>query len=315
MCPILWKSSESLVKGAVCISEKLNIQKAIIGATAVAMGTSAAEIAVNYSAITGGITDLAVGNIVGSNIVNIGLGLGLSAFFMTISVNTKMMKKDIAIMLGASALLLLFIWDKIISYVESDLLMILFLANIAFIVYYTHRSMKFKEINKIDFWENGVKDRFQENEKTVSLKRATVLLFGGLLLLVVSARILVDSAVEIAHTVGISSYICGLTILGIGTSLPEIMSSVMAAKKNQNEIVLGNVFGTNIFNILFALGLMGLIVPLDASSALGSVLFLNVFNFGILLTLIIGHHRINRWQGMMIVVTYISYIGYMIVQF
>jgi len=302
-----------MIDGAVSIAKRFKISPLVIGATVVAMGTSLAEITVNLVEIySTGHTSVVLGNILGSNLVNIGLGLGLAAIISKISSHFIVIEKEIPLYFASTALLTSFAGDGVLTRFESLFLMVSFSIILYLIYQYARR-------------DKGSKEEFSHEKHVehddMSAKKSMFLLIGGLIGLILSAKFLVSSATVVAESLGIDKYIIGLTIVGIGTSFPEIMASIQAARKGYPDIVLGNVFGSNIFNIFFGIGLPMLFKNLEViPDALNDLYFLNMMGLGMFFLLLIEtklsdkNKTLGRYAGVMIVLVYVGYIGSKIIR-
>lgn len=250
----LYFGADWLVKGASRLAISLNIQPVVVGLTVVAFGTSMPEFVVSFIGALKGLPDIALGNIVGSNIANIGLILGLSAIIFPLSVHMKLVSFETPFMILASALLFVVSIDGAISRVDSILFAAIFTAYIV----YTIRASK-KEAAE-------VKKEYREFlQKRDSIAKDIVFIIAGLAVLIAGAEMLVRSAVSLARAIGISELIIGMTIVAVGTSLPELATSTVAAFKKEPDISIGNIVGSNIFNILFILGITGTIRPVGVN--------------------------------------------------
>ncbi|MEM7591783.1 MAG: calcium/sodium antiporter, partial [Cyanobacteria bacterium P01_A01_bin.83] len=251
---LLVAGAEFLVKGASRIAAILQIPPLIIGLTIVAYGTSAPEMFVSTMSSFSGQGNIAMGNVVGSNICNVLLILGLSALVAPLIVTKQIIRSDVPIMIGVSALLLVFCWDGKLSRVDG---LILLVAGVTYTLSLIYQSSKQKRTQDEFAAEYSFSDRV-----TPSLwVKNIVFIIGGLVLLVLGSRWLVDSAVTIAEALGVNELLIGLTIIAIGTSLPELATSVVASFRGERDIAVGNVLGSNIFNILIVLGVAGTISP------------------------------------------------------
>ena len=261
------------------------------------MGTSMPEFCVSFVSALKGTSDLAVGNVVGSNIFNTMLIVGVAALIAPMDIPKPTVKKDIPFAILASAALFLFCLDGNISRTDSGLLLILFVFFMAF----TFHTTKGTDIGKQD-----------EKKKPMTLFMAGVWLLVGLACLIFGSNVFVDAATKVASSLGVSDAIIGLTIVAGGTSLPELATSVLAARKGNSGIAIGNVLGSNVFNILAILGITGLISPMhihgigttDLSMMLGGIVLLWLFSF--------TKYTIARWEGFLLSVIYIGYIGFLI---
>ena len=285
-------SADKFVFAASALANNMGISPMVIGLTIVAMGSSAPEIVVAAVASLAGNTDTAVGNALGSNITNIALVLGLTVLVKPILVRSTTVRREMPILLLVSVLAAYFIFDDMLERIEGVLLITMFfvvLGGLAWI------SMG---IEQDDPLEGETADEIPVN---VATSKAVMWLLVGLLLLPLSAHFMVESAVNIAHYLGLSELVIGLTIIAIGTSLPELAACIAGVLKGEDDLVLGNIIGSNIFNLLAVLAMPGLIAPgsIDPSAAgrdtlvmLGLTLLLMVFSFNLR-----GSRCINRWQG------------------
>ena len=247
---LLVKGADWFVDGASAIAEKLRIPPLIIGLTIVAMGTSAPEAAVSISAALKGNADITIGNIVGSNILNILIILGLSAAIAPLAVEQSTIRRDMPFLLGISLLLIVQGWDGSITRFDGLIMMILFTAYLIFLLVRARRQPQQDSINA------GQRSLWQIPLTAI-----------GLTAIVIGSNLAVDAACTIARLLGISERLIGLTIVALGTSLPELFTSVIAARKGNADIAIGNIVGSNVFNILFVVGLSAVIVPVPFAAA------------------------------------------------
>lgn len=307
---LLVVGAEFLVKGASSVAAILQVPPLIIGLTIVAYGTSAPEMSVSILSSLAGQGDIAVGNAVGSNICNILLVLGLSAVVTPLAVTRQVIRSDVPIMIGVSVLLFMFGLDGKLSRVDGS---ILFLGGIIYTLSLIYQSRRHPNNSGED--EFADEYSFSGTSSTVLWLKNIVFIFGGLGLLVLGSRWLVDSSVAIARALGVSELLIGLTIIALGTSLPELATSIVASIRGERDIAVGNVLGSNIFNILAVLGIAGIVSPqgvtvsetviqVDAPVAI-AVAFacLPIFYSG---------KRIDRWEGLLFVFYYVAYIGYLV---
>lgn len=243
---LLVKGSDFFVDGAVGIAKKFGISELIIGLTIVAMGTSAPEASVSIAAAVKGNADISIGNVLGSNILNILIILGIVAVIITIAVAKSTVKIEIPYMIGITIVLYLLGKDGEISRIDGCVLWILF---IIYLIYLFIMAKKHT-------------DEVEENGDPIMMPKAVLLLGVGLIMIIFGADFAVDSAGEIARAIGVSERFIGLTIVALGTSLPELFTSVTAAKKGNADIAIGNIVGSNIFNILFVIGTSAIVVPI-----------------------------------------------------
>jgi cation:H+ antiporter len=305
---LLIKGAEYLVDGASSLAARFGISALVIGLTIVAFGTSAPELMVNLLASYNGNTDIAIGNVLGSNIANILLILGVSAMVYPLAVGKGTVWKEIPFALLAVIVLGIMAHDaRIDGSLTSALTRIDGLVLIGFFaifLYYVFGIAKQGTGNE------------EEAPKVYSLVRSGLYVVLGLVGLVVGGKWIVDGAVTFATSLGVSEALIGLTIVAVGTSLPEFATSVVAAYKRNVDIAVGNIVGSNIFNIFWILGVSAVIAPLPFSEALQKDLFMTILATLILFfVLFVGkRHIIERWQGGLFVVIYIAYVVYLIMR-
>ena len=294
---VLW-GADRLTDGATAIAQRLNVPQIVIGLTVVAMGTSAPEFFVSFVSALKGTTDMAVGNVVGSNIFNTMLIVGVAAMVAPMTIAKNTVKKDIPCAVGASLMLAVMSLDNEISRLDAVLLFIAFLPFMA----YTLRLAK-----------TGEKEDETVIKKMKPLKAAFLVLLG-LACLIVGSNLFVESASAVAKSLGVSDAMIGLTIVAGGTSLPELATSVVAAMKGRSSIAIGNVIGSNVFNILMILGITGIICPMDLHGItlvdmgvlFGSMLLLWGFSY--------TKYTVARWEGALLTVLFGCYMGWLIYQ-
>ena len=295
---VLIISGEALVRGAVGIAVKFNISTLVIGLTVVSFGTSAPELLVSIKAVLVNHSDLAIGNVVGSNIANIALVLGITSIILPIKVKRATTIVDWPVMTGATVLFYLFILNRKLEELEG---LIFALCLIAFNVFMFWNA---KRQNKKDMRVVSV-----EKDKKSSIILNLVLILIGSIGLAIGANLLLDGAVKIASNLGVSDYVIGVTIVAFGTSVPELITSVMAALKKQTDISIGNLIGSNIFNILGVLGITSLIKEIRVTEEFigNEIIWLLAISFMIFPIMIIGY-RINRIKGFLLIAFYCVYI-------
>jgi cation:H+ antiporter len=304
---ILIIGAESMVRGASSLARKLNISPLVIGLTIVAFGTSAPELIVNIFASLEGSSDIAIGNIIGSNISNILLILGISSLITPLVVTKGTVWKEIPFALLAIILVFIMGNDGMFdgmtynAITRTDGLTLMFLLGI-FLYYVASIAKNGKSIT----------DDIVEYSQSKSILLITI----GLLGLFYGGKLLVDNAIILARTAGISEALIGLTIVAIGTSLPELATSVVAALHKQTDIAVGNIVGSNIFNIFWILGLSSVILQLPFNPAVNFDVLVGIIATGLLfITMFIGtRHTLERWQGVLFVFLYVSYMGYLFVR-
>ncbi|MGY5142740.1 MAG: calcium/sodium antiporter [Nitrosopumilus sp.] len=295
---MLFFGAEWLVKGSVTIANKLRMSQLVIGLTIVAFGTSTPELAVSISSATKGISDVALGNVVGSNIANIGLILGLSAFIAPIAVSRKTLRKEVPLMIGISFLLLAVSIDGSISFYDG----ILFVGGILIFTIFSYKTTR-KEV---------VENVISNEKNDSSFSKSIILIIIGLILLTVGAFFTVDNAVIIAKEIGLSERIIGLTLVAVGTSLPELITSIVAAKRGHTDISVGNILGSNIFNILAILGISSSITAISVNDSMWTDYVFMILFAVILLPIIKTGLKIGKIEGMLLVAGYVGYTAFLI---
>ena len=292
---MLVKGADWFVDGASGIAAKFGIPQLVIGLTIVAMGTSAPEAAVSITAAMKGNADITIGNIVGSNILNIFIILGISSVITAIAVAKSTIKYEIPIMIGITFLLLAMGMDGIVTFAEGVILLLVFVGYLA----YVFRMAK----------QN--KEEVFEETKELTITKAILLTAFGLGLVVLGSNVTVDAAKELARMFGLSERFIGLTIVALGTSLPELFTSVLAARKGNADIAIGNIVGSNIFNILFVIGLSALITPIPFAAAFRVDTLVAVAAAVVLLLCTLKDKRLKRWHGVLMLVCYFIYFVYL----
>jgi cation:H+ antiporter len=303
--------AELLVRGASKLALSFGISPLVVGLTIVAFGTSAPEVAVSVGAVLDGKTDLAMGNVVGSNIFNVLFILGLSAIIAPLVVNIQLIRQEVPIMIGVSLLLLALSLDQRIGLTDGLLLVAVLVGYTAFLVI---QSRKETAAAKAEY-EQEVKPA-EAGSWDSKLPVQLLLIVAGLGFLIVGSDALVTAAVAFAKAMGVSDLVVGLTIVAAGTSMPEVATSVMAAIKGERDIAVGNVVGSNTFNILGCLGISSL-----ASGTAGLAIPPAVLNFDLwvmiavalaCLPVFLTGREIARWEGMLFLAYYAAYVVYLI---
>jgi cation:H+ antiporter len=311
---ILILGAEGLVRGSSSLAAKLKISPLVIGLTVVSFGTSAPELTVNIVAAINNAPDLAVGNVVGSNIANIFLILGISALIVPLAVKSSTVWKEIPLALLGVGLLLIMGNDQFFDGVSYNTLTrtdgIALLALMVIFMYYVFGLAKADRAKKNEIAEVGAEVH------QYSLVTSASLTIIGLVGLIIGGRMLVSAAVNVAQSAGLSEALIGLTIVAIGTSLPELATSIMAAIKKHADIAIGNAVGSNIFNIFFVLGATSTILPLPITGAISIDIMVAILaTFLLFVFMFLGHkHRLTRWEGGVFVALYISYLGFLVVR-
>lgn len=306
---LLIKGADWLVDGASAIAKRFNVSDLVIGLTVVAFGTSSPELFVNIIASIKGNTEIAIGNVLGSNIANTFLILGISSIIYPLTVGKGTVWKEIPLSLLAAVVLGILANDQLIDKREFSALTridgLVFLSFFAIFMYYSVSIAK-----KIEGMEEHIP------AKKYGFIMALFLVLTGLFGLALGGQWIVDGAVYMALSFGMSQSLAGLTIVAIGTSLPELATSVVAAKKRNAEIAIGNVVGSNIFNIFFVLGISSAVKPLPfnmkSNIDVGVVIFASLLLLAFMFT---GKkHSLDRWEGGLFVVFYTAYITYLIIR-
>ncbi|WP_299019184.1 calcium/sodium antiporter [uncultured Photobacterium sp.] len=301
---LVW-SADRLVFGAAALAKNLGVTPLVIGMTILAMGSSAPEMMVSATAALSGKTDTAVGNVLGSNIANIALILGLTALIKPLAISSAIIRRELPIMLGVTLVAGFLLWDNYLGFQEGILLVALFVIFLLTML-------------KISRQEKASGDILAEEQESeipdgVSNMAASVWVVIGLILLPYAANMLVDSAVTIAKFFGMSDLVIGLTIIAIGTSLPELAASIASIYKNEDDMAVGNIIGSNVFNILAVMGIPGLLNPSVLSPlAMGRDFYVMLGVSILLLIMALGKRRqINRVEGSLLVCCFIAYQGYL----
>jgi cation:H+ antiporter len=303
---LVW-SADRFVEGSAATARHFGMPPLLIGMVIVGFGTSAPEMVVSAIASWQGNAGMALGNAYGSNITNIALILGLSALISPIAVHSQVLRRELPILTGITVLAGWQLWDGEISRLDAGLLLGVFAGLMAWTIWQGMRE-------KADALGSEMERELAAHR--MPLRHAVTWLIVGLMLLIVSSRILVWGAVTIAHGFGISDLIIGLTIVAVGTSLPELASSLIAARKGEHDIALGNILGSNLFNTLAVVGMAGTIRPLGVGpevfsrdimvmSALTVSLFVIGYGFR-------GPGRINRFEGAALLACYLGYTAYLV---
>jgi cation:H+ antiporter len=307
----LYFGADWLVHGAARLARALGISAVIVGLTIVAFGTSAPELVVTVLAAARGQPDVAVGNVVGSNIVNIGLILGLSASVAAIRIQAGLVLREMPIMIGTALALIWLGADGMISRVDALILLAMF---VAFVLYMLRAArLTSAPVLEAEF------DEFEQDRgmtPTGAGRGRDVLLIGsGLVGLVVGAELLVRAAVSLARAAGISELVIGLTIVSVGTSLPELATSVVAALRREADIAVGNVVGSNIFNVLTVLGIAPLVQPVAVAGSLYEFEMWVMLAFSLLLPILCRSGlRLARIEGILLVIGYLAFVSVLVMR-
>ena len=306
---LLIAGAEILVRGASRLAAAAGISPLVIGLTVVAFGTSSPELAVSVQSAFAGQADIALGNVIGSNIFNVLFILGLSAAIIPLVVAQQLVRLDVPIMIGASLLVYLFGLNGQIGRMEG---LLLFAGIVTYTVFLIRQSRKEnKEVQEEYAREYGDRQSHGARHTIVNL----LLIVAGLALLILGARWLVDSAVSLAQALGLSELVIGLTIIAAGTSMPEVATSIVAAMRGERDIAVGNVVGSNIFNLLAVLGLTSLVAPDGVPVAAAALAFDLPVMIAVALAclpIFFTGFRVARWEGWLFLVYYAAYVLYLI---
>lgn len=302
---LVW-SADKFVEGSASVARHFGVSPLIIGMVIVGFGTSAPEMLVSAISSFQGNPGIALGNAYGSNIANIALILGITALIVPITVHPSILKKELPVLFAVTLLSVILAWDNSVTRFEAIVLLVVFAGIMIFTI---KAEMSCRKDNLLKELENDV-------PADKSVKMAFFWVVTGLILLLVSSRMLVWGAVEIAQLFGVSDIIIGLTVVAVGTSLPELASSLTAIKKKEHDIALGNIIGSNLFNTLAVVGIAGSIRPMtfphevltrDMTVMSGLTLSLFIFGYGFGK---IG--KIRRFEGALLLAVYIGYTAYLI---
>lgn len=305
---LVW-SADRFVEGAAATAKHAGMPSLLIGMVIVGFGTSAPEMVVSAMAALDRNPDLALGNALGSNIVNTGLILGVAALIAPVAVQSRIVRRELPLLLGIGALVGYLLWDSSLLRMEALVLLAGFFALVGWTIF---EGLHHRE---------DVLAAEMDQELAVHPMppgRALFWLAAGLVLLIASSRVLVWGAVSIAHAMGVSDLVIGLTIVALGTSLPELAASVIAARKGEHDIAIGNVVGSNMFNLLAVVGIAGIIAPMETVAAgvlsrdwpvmmaMTAALFVMAYGFR-------GEGRINRFEGSLLLLAYVAYNAWLVI--
>lgn len=293
--------ADRMTEGAVSLAQRMGISELVIGLTIVAIGTSAPELFVSLMSAIKGTPDMAVGNVVGSNTFNTLFITGMAAAVTPIAISRVTVKRDLPIAFVASIALILVCLDKSIGRLDAVALFVMFIAFIVMTVR-----------NGANSNQSAEETASADGKPTRSAWLSVALIIAGLALLIVGSQVFVSNASQLATALGISQAVIGLTIVAGGTSLPELATSIVAARKGQSAIAIGNVLGSNVFNILMILGLTGIIQPMniegitliDLAIMLGGMVVLWLFSFTKL--------KVERWEGFVLIAIFIAYMAWLL---
>lgn len=305
---LLIKGADIFVDGAASIAKKIGIPPVIVGLTIVSIGTSAPELAVSIISAFKGSNDIAIGNVVGSNIFNTLMVLGVTSAVMPLMIIKDKIKTDFLVNIGVTIVLFLLTFDSLfssksdfISRIDGAILVIICISYMAFLIVKSIKSNV---------------EQCSEAEKNINIFAKVGMIILGAIGIVLGGQLVVNSATNIAYSFGMSEKLVGLTIVAMGTSLPELVTSVVAALKGEKDMAIGNVLGSNIFNILLILGVSSLISPIGVSASLMvDVLFLigiSIFIFALIFLSKGKEKKLSRAEGLILVGLYVAYMFYII---
>ncbi|KDM92772.1 calcium/sodium antiporter [Photobacterium galatheae] len=307
---LVW-SADRLVFGSAALAKNLGVAPLIIGMTILAMGSSAPEMMVSATAALAGKTDTAVGNVLGSNIANIAFILGLTAILKPLSISSGIIRRELPLMMVVTLIAGALLWDSYLGFFEGLLLVVLF---VIFILAMLKISRNNSKNNNHQAQDILLEEQESEIPDGVSNMAAIVWVIIGLVLLPYAAGMLVDSAVTIAKHFGMSDLVIGLTIIAVGTSLPELAASIASIYKGEDDMAVGNIIGSNVFNILAVMGIPGLLNPSVLSPlAMGRDFYIMLGVSVLLVLMALGkRRRINRFEGLVLILCFIAYQGYLL---
>lgn len=304
---LLFFGGEGLLKGSVALARRFGLSDFMIGAVIVGFGTSMPELSVSVKAALDGASGIVLGNVVGSNTANILLILGVCAMICPILVSDRSLYRDVAVMVGAALVLCLIALTGVFNWIAGAGLVI---ALFAYLVYSYKEDRRKTQKEKEETAAHIQEDT--EGAVPLPLSKSVIYTLAGLVFLAVGASLLVEGATSIARGFGISESIIGLSLVAVGTSLPELATGVVAALRKHTDIIIGNIVGSNIFNILFILGLSAVIAPVDVSPQIARVDMWVMLAVSILLTIVLRTgHKITRPEGGLLVALYAGYMGWL----
>lgn len=294
---LLIKGADFFVDGSSSLARIMKVPSVIIGLTIVAMGTSAPEASVSVNAALAGSNDIAISNVIGSNLFNGLVVVGVCAFMAGFKTNPEILKRDIPLNIIVTAILCIMLLDRHINHIEGIILLISMAVYIAVMVI------------------SALKNRETADEcKILSLPKSLIFIIGGLIAVIFGGTLVVDNACLIAKDFGVSENFIGLTIIAIGTSLPELVTSITATRKGDSGLALGNAIGSNLFNILFILGMSATICPLNVLSESIIDCIILLVSAVILYVFARTKKTMNRWEGIVCVFLYVGYTAYLLIR-
>lgn len=294
---LLYAGAECLVRGGAALALRIGVTPLVVGLTIVAFGTSSPELVVSFNAARHHDTAIVLGNVIGSNIANLALVLGLAALLRPLSVERQVIRREVPIMTALTILLGFFLWNGTLGRLEGALLVLI-------LIFYTWFSIYLSRKEQVE----------APKLATLSASAGTALVVVGALLLAPGATLFVTGAVSVATWFGLSPFVIGLTVVAIGTSLPEIATSLIAAAKGEGDLAVGNAVGSNVFNILFILGISALFFVIDGAEVHPIDWFMLLGVAVIMLPIMRTGFIISRLEGALLVTGYAVYIGWLVIR-
>ena len=305
---VLYFGAEWLVRGSSRLAASLGVSPIVVGLTVVSMGTSAPELVISVVASLAGNPDLAIGNVMGSNLANVGLVLGISAILRPLQVSTRVVTREVSVMIFITIALLPLIWNSHIGRLEGLVLVTMLVFYLAYVL----RTSKIEGTGALNqYGEAAIPEGGGLSSRTIARDSAFILL--GVAGLVLGAFAIRQSAIALAEALGISELVIGLTLVSIGTSLPELATCAVAALRNQADIAVGNILGSNVFNIAGVLGVTSIISPLDFSTDVLRLEFPAVVVITVLMVPIVRHRLvIRRREGVVLLSAYLALLAFVL---
>jgi cation:H+ antiporter len=300
---LLYVGAQVLIKGGAALALRLGLNALVVGLTVIAYGTSSPEMVVSVQSTLSGSGALAIGNVVGSNICNIALILAVCSLVSPVTASTQVIRREIPIMIGVSLLLVVLLWDGVLGRIDGAVLL-------GGIVAYTVFTVR--DARRASAAQANAEYEAEFPARKPGLARPVALVLAGLGVLVAGSHVFVDGAVKLAQSWGVSEAVIGLTVVAIGTSMPEFATSLVAAIRRHADVAIGNVVGSNIFNILGILGTAALLRPIDATGIKRLDLAVMVAVAVALLPLARSGGRINRWEGAALLAVFVGYTVWLI---
>jgi len=299
---LLYFGAELLVRGSVSISHKMNIPPLLIGLIVIGLGTSSPELVVSIDAALSGSGEIAVGNVVGSNISNIALILGLAALIYPITVQKSLLKLEVPVLVLASLLVTILIFNGMLTRING---VVLIFGLTAYLIV-TIRSNSAPLFDDSEIIQGA-----KPGSTTMKTRYMLVKIVGGLGMLILGAELMISGSLGLARTFGLSEAVIGLTVVAVGTSAPELATGLIAAVRKQGDLILGSLIGSNILNLLFVLGVTAIIRPVTLTDITMTDLLLMTTLSVILVPIMWTGFRVIRWEGALLVLCYAGYVGYL----